>query len=102
MSKLETYGFGGKIRSSIGGTDTIDSYLSDRQQYISYNRTNTPCLNIDSGVPQVSVLGPFIVLVNINEINLAQSDCKLAIFADETIIIVSNREGCCSFQLEID
>ena len=50
MSKLDIYGFRGKIH------DIIVSNLSDRKQYNSYNGTNTPCLNIETGVTQGSVL----------------------------------------------
>ena len=82
--------------------DIIGSYRVDRQQYISCNGTSTPCLIIKFGVPQGSVLGPSLFLFYINDITLEEIDCKLAIFADDTTIIKSNREECGSIQQGID
>ena len=96
MSKIDSYGFRGKIHDIIG------SYLLDRKQNKPYNGTNTPCLNIETRVPQGSVVGPFLFLLYTNEINFGESDCKLATFEDDTTIIKANREDCCSIPQKID
>ena len=96
MSKLDSYGFRGKIHDIIG------SYLSDRKQYVSYNETNTPCLNVETGIPQGLVKRPLLFLLHIDDINLGERDSKLAIFVDHTTIIKANREGCCSIQQKTD
>ena len=88
--KLYNYSFRGKIH------DIIVNFLSDGKQYVSYLGTNTLCLNDETVLPQDSVLGPFLFLPYINDINLGESDCKLAIFVDYTTINKDYREGCCS------
>ena len=86
MPKLDSYGFWGAISSVIGG------YLSDRKQYVSYNGTNTLCLNVE----KVFNLRTFSVFALI-----LRSDCKLAIFAGYTTIIKADLASCWSFHRSI-
>lgn len=57
LAKLEHYG--------IRGTSLqwFKSYLSDRQQQVSFNGTLSKFLSIKYGVPQGSILGPLLFII---------------------------------------
>ena len=63
LQKLEYYGIRGK------SLKWFDSYLTDRQQYTEVNKVLSDVDYIKYGVPQGSVLGPFIFLLYINDIS---------------------------------
>ena len=66
------------------------SYLHQRQQAVLCNGKLSSFVDISSGVPQGSVLGPFLFISFINDIsNLAANGCLINLFADDTIIYTS-------------
>ena len=79
LMKLQYYG----IRGST--LDWIYSFLSSRSQRVVCGGHVSDPIDILSGVPQGSVLGPLLFLVYINDItNYASSSCRL--FADDCIL----------------
>ena len=96
LKTLEHYGFRGKI------FEILRDYLPDRWQYISHNGVCTEKLKIVSGVPQGSVLGPFLFRLYLNDIHLCIGNCTMAMFADDTTILSSKRKGLCSIQSDMD
>ncbi len=65
------------------------SYLTNRKQYVYVNGTKSEVMEIASGVPQGSVLGPLLFFIYVNDIqNAVNNDNKLILFADDTNIFV--------------
>ena len=60
------------------------SYLSDRKQYVSIDGISSNLLSIYCGVPQGSVLGPLLFLIN--DLPNASKKLTFYLFADDTNI----------------
>ena len=71
--------------------DWFKSYLSNRNQYVSINSFDSDLSTINGGVPQICVLGPFLFLLFINDLNQAIKFYKVHHFADDTnLLYLSN------------
>ena len=84
LSKLDHYG----IR--LSAKDWFSSYLSKRQQYVSYNGQKSSLSPIGCGVPQGSILGPLLFLIYINDIVHSSRYLKFVLFADDSNLYASN------------
>ena len=60
------------------------SYLTNRQQFISVNNSDSDPLQITCGVPQGSVLGPVLFLIYMNDFTNCSSIFDFHLFADDT------------------
>ena len=71
--------------------DWFKSYLSNHNQYISRNGYESGLAAINCVVPQGSVLGPLLFLLDINDLNQAIKVRKVYYFADDTnLLCLSN------------
>jgi len=69
----------------------FSSYLKGRYQETYVSGTLSNCGKVVSGVPQGSVLGPTLFLVNINDLPLVLSECIVYIFADDSTTSAHNK-----------
>ena len=69
----------------------LQSYLLKRKQYIENNNDIKYLLEIDYGVPQVSILGSLLFLICVNNFYLA-SKLKNVMFADNTNLFILDKE----------
>ena len=63
----------------------IRSYLSERQAFVNFNDCSSFTFDIPAGVPQGSLLSPFLFNVFINDVPIPKK-CYLAIYADDTAL----------------
>ena len=81
LEKLELLGIRG-ISKTI-----IESYLSNRRQYVTIGEHKSGLSSITTGVPQGSNLGPILFLLFINDICMLPLKGKLRLFADDTSVL---------------
>ena len=84
LTKLEHFG----VRGTALGW--FRSYLNHRQFFIDFNGSFSSCRKLNVGVPQGSVLGPFLFLLYINDVVKTSSILKFILYADDTAILYSH------------
>lgn len=80
-------------RSAI---NLIQSYLTNRTQCVSIDGILSQSINIVSGVPQGSVLGPLLFSLYINDLPSVIQHCQIHMFADDVQLYI------CSSSLHIN
>ena len=83
--KLKQNGVSGKLLSFF------ESYLSNRKQRVALNGFYSDYAEIESGVPQGSVLGPLLFLVYINDLT-ENIRSQMRLFADDSSIFTSVKD----------
>ena len=86
LNKLNSYGIRGQTLS------WFRDYLSNREQYVTFNGIDSSRLPIKCGVPQGSILGPLLFLLYVNDIVHASSLLSFVLFADDTNIFYSHNK----------
>ena len=82
LNKLKYYGIRGLALK------WFESYLSNRKQYTSTTPGNdSTTLNIKTGVPQGSILGPLLFIIYINDFQSSIKASKIIHYADDTSIL---------------
>ena len=85
IDKLQSYGF------TDDSISLLNSYLSNRQQFVVHNGKKSKTLKINFGVPQGSVLGPVLFLIYINDFpNSIAVKAIPILFAGDTNLTISN------------
>ena len=80
LNKLQYYGING-IALSL-----IRSYLTNRFQYVQFENSESDLLEIETGIPQGSILGPLFFSIMINDLVNSSNKFKFLMYADDTTI----------------
>lgn len=81
----------------------IESFLTNRSQFVHVNGCNSDHSPVSSGVPQGSVLGPLLFLIYINDLPTHVSS-SIGLFADDCVIYreITNDSDIHSLQSDLD
>jgi hypothetical protein len=97
IRKLAAYGINGKLLK------WIEDFLSNRRQRVSVNGSLSHWLEVLSGIPQGSVLGPILFILYVNDLpGVVESIAMM--FADDTKVYrpVNNQEDHTRLQSDLD
>ena len=72
--------------------DCIESYLSERSQYVEFQNTQSDTKPITHGAPQSSILGPILFVIDINDFSRASEKLFFILYADDTSVFIEGYE----------
>ena len=90
IKKLHYYGISGN------SLQWFKSYLTNRKQYVQFKDSLSSFSLIKTGVPQVSILGPLLFIIYMNDIAHITDKFFFTIYADDTTLIAP----ICTFNIE--
>ena len=85
LKKLEIYGIRGIA------ANWLNSYLSDRKQFVQFNDVTSDNMTIKCGIPQGSIIGPSLFILYINDLHNVSKILNFILFADDTNIFLSGK-----------
>ena len=81
LSKLKYYGISGVP------LQLLDKYLTNRFQYVVIQNIKSNTLQITTGVPEGSILGPLLFLIYINDFSQSSLAFNFISYADDATLL---------------
>ena len=85
LKKFSSYGIRGTILK------WLESYLSDRLQFITFDGTQSEVKSVKCGVPQGSILGPLLFNIYINDLYNISEFVSTILYADDTCVLLNGK-----------
>ena len=84
--------------------DIISAFLSERTQSVRINNNYSHCVPVTSGVPQGSILGPYLFLLYFNDVLVQLNSATIFGYADDLLLIspLHNQLHFRNLQVDID
>ena len=70
----------------------MKSHLMNRSQCVRVNGSCSEFENVSIGIPQGSILGPFLFLLVINDLPSSTNNCSIGLFADDITLYTSGKD----------
>ncbi|CAB4019684.1 Hypothetical predicted protein [Paramuricea clavata] len=67
----------------------MKDYLLNRSQFVYFNQVKSDEEHVSCGVPQGSILGPLLFVLQINDLYLSLKKCNIIMYADDTVLYYS-------------
>ena len=80
IDKLEFYGV------KVVALHLLNNYLTNRNQYVEFEDAQSNMLQISTGVPQGSILGPLFSIIYINDFAQSSPKFNFIMYADDTTL----------------
>ena len=68
-------------------TALLNSYLSDRQQFVQISNIKSSLLPVKTGVPQGSILGSLLFIIYLSDFTNASDIFKIISYADDSTLL---------------
>ena len=86
LHKIYAYGIRGVLLK------WFESYLTDKSQYVIYDGVRSETKVVECGIPQGSILGPFLFITSMNDICNISALMFAIMYADDTCFLVNGTE----------
>ena len=87
LKKLRNFGIKGKL------FDIKASYIHNRKQFVRFNGHESFLLDVLSGIPQISLLGPILFVIFINDLPDRVFNSTISLFADDLKLLFIDRRN---------